>query len=357
MMNILERYIGRSILMGTVVVMVVLLTLLGVFELMKNLDDVGVGSYTSLDAFIASLLTLPRRMFEIFPVAALVGSLLGLGLLANTGELTAMRSAGVSINALIIAVLKTGLLMLVFVFVIGEFVGPVSEAYVQKVELEKKQQKITLKSQNGFWARDGGEFINIRTILPGSELRDIYIYRVEPDKRITLSTYAKSARYIDGKWQLQGILQTAIDTAQTRSRAIENASWSSMIDPDLLSVIVVEPNMLTAKGLYNYMSFMNANGQDATRYEVAFWNKIFTPLTTVVMLVLSIPFVLGSLRESSVGHRVFIGTLIGTVFFVAKDTVAHLSLVYSFDPLLASTLPALIMAFAGYYLIRRVSRA
>ncbi len=353
-MNILERYIGKSIIIGTLIVMVILLTLLGVFELMKNLDDVGIGRYSTLDAFVASLLTLPRRMFEIFPVAALVGSLLGLGALAGSGELTAMRSAGVSINRLILAVLKTGLLMLVLVFFIGEFVGPASEAYVQKTELEKKQMKITLKSKNGFWARDGDEFINIRTILPGSQLKDIYIYQVAKDKRIKLATYARSASYQSGKWQLTGILQTAIDEKETKSRSIEQASWSSMLDPDLLSVIVVEPNMLTAYGLYSYMTFMNSNDQDATRYEVAFWNKIMTPLTTVVMLILSVPFVLGSLRETSVGQRVFVGTLIGTVFYVAKDTFSHLSLVYSFEPLIATTLPALVMAFVGYYFIRRI---
>jgi len=127
-----------------------------------------------------------------------------------------------------------------------------------------------------------------------------------------------------------------------------------MIDPDLLSVIVVEPNMLTAYGLYHYMQFMGSNDQDATRYEVAFWNKIMTPVTTVVMLVLSVPFVLGSLRESSVGHRIFIGTLIGTVFYMAKKTFSHLSVVYSFDPFIATTLPIIVMAAVSYYFIKKV---
>jgi len=353
-MNILERYIGRAILIGTLIVMVVMLTLLGVTDLVRRLDYVGVGDYQTADALLASFLTLPRKMFEVFSVTALVGSLLGLGALASNGELTAMRSAGISVARLFIAVLKTGILMLLFVFLIGEWIAPTAEAYIQKVEVEKKQQKITLKSQNGFWAKDDKEFINIRQILPGSRLEDIYIYQIEADKSMKLATYAKSANYIDGSWQLQGILQTAIEPEKTRSRSVGSAAWGSVIDPDLLSVIVVEPRMLTAYGLFQYIDFMKTNDQDASRYEVAFWIKLITPLTTMVMLLLSVPFVLGSLREVGVGQRIFVGTLLGTVFFVLNQTFSHMSIVYSFSPLIGTMTPVLIMAVLGIYLFRRI---
>ncbi|MBT8439599.1 MAG: LptF/LptG family permease, partial [Gammaproteobacteria bacterium] len=239
-MSLLERYIGKAVIVGTLIVMLVILTLLGVFELMKQLDEVGIGSYTLGDAFIASVLTMPRKLFEVFPVTALVGSLLGLGGLASNGELTAMRVAGVSVFQLVMAVLKTGLFMLVFVFLIGELIGPVSEEYVRKMKIEKQQQKVTLKSKYGFWARDGDEFINIRKILPGSRLEDIYIYQTGKDKKLQLATYAKSASYVNDSWQLEGILQTSIQDQQVKSRSVGAASWSSMIDPNLLSIIVVE---------------------------------------------------------------------------------------------------------------------
>lgn len=354
-MNLLERYIAKAVMIGTLIVMLVLLTLLGIFELMKNLDEVGLGSYSMLDAFIASLLTMPRKLFEVFPVAALVGSLLGLGTLASSGELTAMRIAGLSVYRLVFAVLKVGLVMLVLVFLVGELIGPVSEQYVQKTKVEKQQQKITLKSKYGFWARDGDEFINIRKILPGSRLEDIYIYQIAPDKKLTLATYARAATYVDNKWQLEGILQTAVSTERVRSRSVGAASWSSMIDPQLLSIIVVEPTMLPAWGLFSYMTFMNANGQDATLYEVAFWRKLVTPFTTVVMLILAVPFVLGSLREVGVGQRVFVGTLIGTVFYVLNQAFSQLSVVYKLDPLLATTLPGIIMLIIGIHQVRRLN--
>lgn len=354
-MNRLERYIGRAVLLGTLVVMAVILTLLGIFELMKNLDEVGVGTYTMSDAFIASLLTMPRKLYEIFPVTALVGSLLGLGSLASSGELTAMRAAGVSVYRLVMAVLKAGLFMLVFVFLIGELVGPASEEYVQKIRVEKQQQKITLKSKYGFWAKDGQEFINIRKILPGSRLEDIYIYQIGEDKRLELSTYAKSATYVDDQWQLQGILQSSIQEDRVKSRSVGAASWSSVIDPNLLQIIIVEPTMLPAWGLFNYMSFMNQNGQDATAYEVAFWRKIITPFTTVVMLILAVPFVLGSLREVGVGQRVFVGTLIGTVFYVLNQSFSQMSIVYKIDPFLATTLPGVVMFLIGFYQLRKLN--
>jgi len=354
-MNLLERYIGKAVIIGTLIVMLVILTLLGIFELMKQLDEVGVGNYTLSDAFIASILTMPRKLFEVFPVTALVGSLLGLGTLASNGELTAMRVAGVTVFQLVMAVLKTGLFMLVFVFLIGELVGPVSEEYVRKIKVEKQQQKITLKSQYGFWARDGDEFINIRKILPGSRLEDIYIYQTGKNKKLQLATYAKSANYVNDSWQLEGILQTSIMDDQVKSRSVGSASWSSMIDPRLLSIIVVEPTMLPAWGLYSYMSFMNQNEQDATIYEVAFWRKIITPFTTVVMLILAVPFVLGSLRETGVGQRVFVGTLIGTVFYVLNQSFSQLSIVYKIDPFLATTLPGVVMFMIGFYLVKKLN--
>jgi len=354
-MTILDRYIGRAVLMGTLIVMLVILTLLGIFELMKQLDEVGVGTYTIWDAFIASLLTMPRKLFEIFPITALVGSLLGLGSLAGSGELTAMRTAGVSIHRLIGAVLKAGLFMLVFVFLIGEFIGPVSEEYIRKVKVEKQQQQITLKSKYGFWARDGHEFINIRKILPGSRLEDIYIYQIGQDKRLTLSTYAKTARFVDDKWQLEGISQTAISDDQVKSRSVGTASWSSIIDPNLLSIIIVEPVMLPAWGLYQYIDFMNQNDQDATVYEVAFWRKVITPFTTVVMLILAVPFVLGSLREVTVGQRIFFGTMIGSVFYTFNQSFSYLSVVYKFSPFAASIIPAVIMLFIGFYYVKKLN--
>ena len=354
-MMILERYVGKAILMGTLVVMLVLLTLLGVFELVKQFDKVGVGNFTIADAFLTAMLALPSRTFEIFPMTALVGSLLGLGSLASSGELTAMRSAGVSVNRLVIAVLKTSLVMLVFIFIIGEWLGPVSEEYAQKIKVEKMQKKVTLKSEYGFWARDGDEFINIRKILPGSRLEEIYIYQIDEDKRMRLTTYAKSANYIEGKWQLDGILQSAIQDNMVKSRSVGSASWSSMIDPDLLSIIVVEPSMLPAWGLYHYMTFMKQNGQNATTYELAFWIKVITPFTTIVMLLITVPFVLGSLREVSVGQRIFVGAMIGVVFYVLNQAFSHLSIVYSFEPLVAVLTPGIAMLALGIFMIRRVN--
>ena len=353
-MNILERYIGKAVLLGTVIVMLVLLTLLGVFELMKELDEVGRGSYAISDAMLSAVLSLPRKLFEVFPVTALVGSLMGLGTLASNGELTAMRAAGVSVRKIVIAVLKTGFFMLLFVFLIGEFVGPISEEYVRKVKVEKQQQAVTLKSKYGFWARDGNEYVNIRKILPGSQLEDIYIYDVGPDKKLQLATHAAKATYADGKWTLQDIAQTSLQQDQTHSRVVETASWGSMIDPELLSIIVVEPTMLPAWGLYNYMSFMQQNGQDATLYQVAFWTKIVTPLTTVVMLFLAVPFVLGSLREVGVGQRVFVGTIIGTVFYALNQSFAYMAVIYSIEPVLATSVPALVMFFVGLWYLRRI---
>ena len=353
-MKIIERYIGRTIALGILMSLAVILGLLVLFTFIDELDDVGNGQYGVLHAFAYALLSIPRFVFEAFPASALIGSLVGLGGLASHSELTAMRAAGVSVRHILFAILKAGLPMMAAVIVLGEWVAPPVQDYANKMRMIAQHDQVTLRSRYGFWARDGSAFINIRQILPGQGLRDLYLYEFDGNRELRLVTHAERADFRKGAWTLRNLRQAALSPDGVQVRAVEQARWDSLLSPSLLKAVVADPSLLSAWSLYHYLEFMQQNGLSVPAYEVAFWSKVVAPVATLVMLFLGVPFVFGSLRTVGVGQRVFVGVLVGTLFFMLNRGLAYVAVVYDFNPLAAATLPALLFMVAGALFLRRV---
>jgi len=354
MMSILDRYIAVTMVRSTVLTVLVLVGLLLFFSLVEELDQVGRGDYLVLDAFVVGILSAPRYLFEVFPVAALIGSLVGLGGLASHSELVAMRAAGFSLRAIMFAVLKTGLLMMLVALIFGELIAPQSEQLAQQLRLEKQQRQVTLKSQYGFWAKDESAFINIRKIESGVQLRDIYIYEFNDQDRLQLATHAEQAKYQGDHWTLHGISQSQISDTGVETRTLDQARWGSVLDPSLLSVLVVEPTMLPIWSLSRYIDFMQANGQSAIDYQVAYWLKLANPLSTLVMLLLAVPFVLGNLRSNSMGQRIFLGAVVGASFFMLTRAMSYVAVIYQINPALTALLPTAIFMTVTLLMVRKV---
>ncbi len=230
-MRILDAYIRRTIVMSILLALLILLTLVGFVTLMDELEDVGNGTYQLIDAFYYVILVLPRRAYEVFPMAVLLGSLVGLGGLASHSELVAIRGAGVSLARIVRSVMKAGGLVMLAVILVGEGLAPKTEQYAERMRAAKMANQITLKSKYGFWARDKNTFVNIRRILPGSQLQDIYIYEFSDDQKLQLSTHAEFARYQNDRWLLSGVLQTRFTADGVVGRQLEQAAWESMISP------------------------------------------------------------------------------------------------------------------------------
>lgn len=339
---------------ATAMTVLVLVILLVVFNLVDELDHLGRGDYRLPDAFVVAFLSAPRYMYEVFPVAALLGSLMGLGGLASNSELVAMRAAGFSLRQIVLAVLKAGLLMMLVVLAFGELVAPPAEQFAQQLRAEKQHGQVVLKSRYGFWARDGQAFINIRTIASGVHLEDIYIYEFDANDHLQLATHANHADYQGDHWTLHGISQSHVDEDGVQIRSVEQARWDSLLDPSLLSVVVVKPTMLPIWGLNQYIEFMKRNGQSAIDYEVAYWLKLANPLATLVMLFLAVPFVLGNQRSSSMGQRIFIGAVVGAGFFLLTRAMSYVAVVYEINPALSALLPAGALMLLTALMLRRV---
>jgi lipopolysaccharide export system permease protein len=353
-MRVLDWYIGKLVVMSILITLLVLVTFVGFITLMDELAAVGQGDYRTKDAFLYVLMVLPRRAYEVFPMAALLGSMVGLGSLASNSELVAIRSAGVSLARIIGSVLKAGFVVMLVVLLIGEVIAPKTEQFAERMRAEKVSKQITLKSKYGFWARDGSSFVNIRKILPGSQLKDIYIYEFSDRRELQVATHASFAQYEGDHWLLKGIQQSTFSDEGVKRRTLEEATWGSMLNPGLLDVVVVRPTMLPVWGLYQYIEFMHDNGQEATVYEVAFWGKIIMPLITLVMIFLAVPFVFGVLRSVGIGQRIFAGSLLGLGFFLLNKIIGHMAIVYALNPLFSAALPGLLFLIAGAWFVRRI---
>ena len=352
-LSLFDRYIGSVMLKATGMTVVVLTTLLVFFEVIDEMGDVGKGTYGMADAFIVAMLSAPRYVFEGFPVAALIGSLIGLGAMATHGELIAMRCAGFSRRQIVMAVMKAGALMVLVISLFGEFIAPASEQWGERHRAEKLEEQVTLKTRYGFWARDGQAFVNIRSILPGGLLRDIFVYEFDDAGRLTLATHAERAAYRGSHWQMFGIRQSQVAEQGVIGRVLEQARWDSLLNPSLLSAVLVEPTMLRVDELYRYIVVMKENGQAPTQYEVALWIKLATPLSTLVMLFIAIPFVLAHERSASLGQRVFLGVLLGMGFYTLSRGMSYVAVVYDLSPALTAMIPAAAFLAIGVYLMRR----
>ncbi len=353
-MRTLDRYILRAVLTGTVLAMAFLLPLVAFLLLSDELDNVGTGSYTLADAFYIIGLSMPRYAYQLFPVAVLIGTLLGLGGLAAHSELTAMRAAGISVARIAGAALKAGLAAALLAVLMGEVVAPYTEGRATQLRAEALSQAIALKSRYGFWARDGKAFINIRQILPGGRLRHISIHELDAQRRLKLTTWASDAVYTGEGWRLSGIRQSEIGEQGVTTRHWKQAVWDSLLDPGMLSLLVVDPYVLPVWGLHRYIAYMEENGLSAISYKSAFWSKIALPLVILAMIFLSVPLLFGTLRSGGVGQRVFIGVLIGVAFYVLDRAFSQVSVVYSVPPVVAAFVPGLLCFAAGVWLYQRV---
>ena len=353
-MRILDTYIAKTVIGGTLMVLLVLGALLAFVDFISELDDVGKGQYGMLQAASFVLLSLPKRLYELFPTAVLIGSLLSLGTLSGNSELTVMRAAGVSIMRIVFSVIQAGLILLIFVALIGEVVVPSSERQAQTLRAKDLKQNIILGGGGGFWARDGMNFFYISKVFPGLNLGKVNIYEFSEENQLKRITHAESAKYRNDVWQLDKVKQTEFTNGHIKSSETSSEIWQKLLNPDLFDVVSVKPENMSAIDLYQYSNYLQENQLESSHYQLAFWIKIFTPISTLVMLLIALPFVFGSQRSTGSGNRMLVGLLLGISFFLLNRTMNHLGQVYQIYPFISASAPVFLVAMASFYALRRV---
>lgn len=353
-MFILDRYIGRHVVFSTLLVMGLLLSLFAIFSFMDELSRVGRGNYSTSDAIQYVILLIPGLIYQLFPVSALLGSTIGLGLMASNNELTIIRAAGVSLNRIVWSVMRVGLVLVVFTIIIGETIAPVAEQYARTLRSVAISDKLAIRGKSDLWARDGESFVNVRDILPGERLANINIYERDGAHRISRIIQAKTAAYRHDKWILENVVTSEIQGFKVVSLHSDKLVWETSLSPDLLGVVTLYPATMSVMGLLQYINYLKANGLDAATYKHALWAKIVTPLVTGVMVFLAIPFVLGPLRSVGIGHRILVGALAGIGFYLLNQLASYLGVVFNLNPVLIAFTPATLMFFIAYVMLRRV---
>ena len=297
----------------------------------------------------------PQYIYELMPSAALLGSLFVMGGMGNNRELVAMRVSGVSIMGIIKSVLLAGMILVVISLGIGEFIAPVAERQAKILRSESQHEQLVMRTLYGLWLRDGNKFINVKQVKDQGLLGDVSIYERDDDSRMRMVTHVENAKYLGNKtWQLEGIKQTEVNSKQIFADTFEKAEWKSNIDPDLLDIVVVDPENLSLIDLATYIKFLKGNNQKSHKFELAFWGRLINPFITLVMLLVSVPFVIGVHRGVSIGARMVLGVFIGLSFNILDNIVGRVGLVYDLNPAIMAILPSTLVLSAALYAISRL---
>jgi len=334
--------------------MLVLLALYTFVAFVGEMEKVGTGRYNLLGAIQYVLYTLPKRVYELFPITALLGTLVGLGGLAAGSELTAIRAAGVSVVRIGGSVMRVAAILMLVVAVVGELVAPELEQYAIQERAIALGQQSAMQGKSGFWARDGDSFINIRSIHPGGRLTDVTLYQLDKNHQLKMETHAAMASYYDGSWQLAGITRRTLTAEGMSIEQMDQARWDSLLSPTLLEVVMVRPDALSISGLYQYLQYLHDNHLDASRYEQAFWEKLVDPFSTGVMVLFALPFLLGSLRSVSLSQRVVTGTLVGITFHIINRAFHYIGQIYGLPPMFSTIFPTAAFFSASMFWLRKV---
>lgn len=353
-MSILDRYIGRSILTSTLLVFAVLTALFTFVKFVDALGDLGKATFGLYEVVRYVVLSMPRQASELFPMTALLGATLGLASLAADSELIAMRAAGVSLARLVGSVVKVGIVLVVLAVIVGEVVAPVTEDMAERGRSSALQVSVRQQKDSGLWVRDGQMFVHLGEVLPDLSVLRVNIYAFDVSNHLRLQTSAQRGRYEHDVWRLEDVRQSRLDDGRVRVRRINADDWVSELTPDMLKVFAVKPEGLSIWRLYLYIKHLEQNKQDTGRYDLAFWNKLMSPVAAAVMMVLAVPFVFSQMRSSGVGSRLLIGIMLGLAFYVISRGFGYFGLLYGVPPVLGAVVPTLLFLGIAALMLRRV---
>jgi lipopolysaccharide export system permease protein len=325
-----------------------------------EMNDVGTGAYTVTKAMVYTLLTVPRRGYQWFGYAALIGGLLGMGALATSGELTALRAAGLSKLRICVSVILSLTVLTALVMLIGETVAPRSEQKAEALALTAKAKDVTIGKGGALWARDGETVINAKHGRsratkngPSVELTDVRVFEFTEAGQLQALSLARTATHLNGVWSLHDVRRTDFAGTSATTTTQAQAQWTSALDPDVLSKSMIHPEYLSASDLSRNIAYMHRNRQDASSYESAYWGRFFYPLNVLVLAFCAVPFAFGTLRTGGLGKRLFVGMALAVTYYFFQSAVVSMGAVYNFNLAVANALPSLLLAVVAAFYFRR----
>ena len=353
-MTIIDRYLWKSTLQGLSIAWFALV-LLDLF--FSFIDELGKTNdvYSTPQVIVYLVYTLPSRFYEFFPPSMLIGALLGLGNLSANSEFVAMRAAGISIKQIVFSVLKLGLLLAVTIFIIGEWVVPTADLQARNFKIHLKNKNIILIGGAGLWIKNSNSVTHVSKVTSSKKISGISIYTFNNNHTGLKSlTTSSDATLIDKDWKLKNIVDKQFFPLEVRTSKKNHMLIKDFINAEILTTAAINPNQLSSSSLDKIIQHKKENNLKTGKYELIYWKRYATPLSSLVMLILAMPFLFGLARGGGTGQRVFIGIVIGIAFFLTNRLANELGVVNSFSPFLSAFLPSAIFFSVGFFALNKI---
>lgn len=353
-----ERYMLSGIFAAMAYVFAAMFALFSFFEFVGLLSVVGSHGFTLKDAILVSMLRVPAQVYQAVPIVVLVGALIALSQFAKNSELNVLRVSGVSTLHLLVVLFKAAGVLAALTFLWGENVAPLTDRLAQEIRPTGSRSSSGLELASGFWLKDANVFVNIKEVKPNGRLEGIHIFEFNREGELVAVKTAVEADYIQPDlWRIHGVAETRYSSdlgAQTRSNSEE--LWKSTLSPDILAVLNVRPDKMSALTLLTYVTHLSANKQASVRYQVALWKRLVYPMTCFVMVALALPFGYFQGRSTVAGLKLFIGVMLGIVYYVLDGLSSSLGLINNWSPAISAVGPSVgfvLLAIAMIWWVER----
>jgi len=345
-----DRYLVSHIFGLTAIVAMALMSIYSFIAFVTRIDSIGRGRFGYLELFLYTLYELPTGFYIMLPVIAMLGTLMGLGTLAQQSELTAMRAAGVSLLRIGGATLLAGAVLGAAGLVIGDWVAPRGEIAADALKTEIQTGVAPGLGGRPKWLRDGDNFFYIRQLIAEDHIAAVDLYTVGPELQLRWAAVIEDGRYDNGHWKFTGIKRTEFTPAGSQVEELPAMEYHGGLSPEVLRLSVLEADALSIAGLWRLIGYLDENHLDSSAHMLTLCRKLVAPVTVMAMMLFAIPFVLGPLRNAGAGQRLFIGMLIGIGFYVVNEVTANTGQLYGWAPLVSAGAPT--AAFAAFALWR-----
>ncbi|HJP99731.1 MAG TPA: LPS export ABC transporter permease LptG [Rhodanobacteraceae bacterium] len=355
-----DRLIAGAVLGGLLLTWLVLTGLDTFIQFANQIGIIGHNGYTLGKAVVYILLTVPRRAYQWFVFAALIGSLVGVGALAASGELTALRAAGMSKLRISLSVVGLVAVLMAGVFAMGETAAPAGEQRAQDIQLQRNGGQLQIRQGSGRWARDGDDIINAKAALvhivhgrPEVELADVRIFGFDDANELTSFRHARLATREGKSWVLHDVRDTRLSPAAAVSTMHRLQPWATSLDPAVLEASVIHPEYLSLHDLSLNIAYLRANRQNPGVYLNAWWARIFYPIDTLLLVLCALPFGFGALRSGGLGKRLFLGVIVAIAWYFLERAVVSTGTVFGASALVVNLVPPLVLLAIAVWYYRR----
>jgi lipopolysaccharide export system permease protein len=352
--NTLDRYLYRTVLLYTLMAMAVLLALGALILFISQQSDIGVGSYSAADAFLFTLLNLPQTAFELLPIGAMIGALMGLGNLAAGSELVVTRASGVSVWRIAWPVGLAGATLALIMLGIGEYAAPSMAQFAKREKTVLKFADVSFAGTSSAWVKDGNRILRVQTGEVDRAFGGVSVFELDgPTRLLSIQRAARIEVADPGRWSLHNVATSRFEKDKIEGDTVSELTLRSTVNREFLGLAATDPQMLTLHGLASYIDHLRRNSLETAVYEIGYWSRIARVFAVIIVTLLALPFVFGPLRTTGAGARTVVGALLGVAFFLVERTVENGGQLFNFNPVLVGWLPTAVVGFCTLVAISR----